>query len=981
MTIKEHDNNIYTKEEQDKITLYLKNIVQRYFEIENNMSQSTVEAIIIQAYTRLKEILNAESKKFIIAVNEKSGAIDFSIKDLDGEPLFDKKTAFNKNFCEDGKEQKDTIVMGNDSRLYDKRKPLDHIHTIDDIDGLRNILDNLNGEADYSHVHNNKDVLDMIRYTGSRVSIDLVLLDDIKSLSEESLKRFTETNEYASNIHQEYANQLVDIIRIVKNRLEYIKSQIDSWISWLDKSKIYSDIEVKRFKVAIYRILEHYLSNKEYDKIKDIFNNCIKNKSTVSTGVDFSNDKFVIQQIDAKEQGSISGEVYFMPFMWKDGITYISSEPIEKSFGNVNNDIINMYLRYIKNNVKHKIKLPYVYKINNNDILIMNYYINSNNELIYRIQRQTLLPALIKHNLMLNVSIGHEQSSDIKELIVSNDDSAQTVQTNLRPVHTDILSVDTNNVIFKATKGIYDQQNNQTEINLDWTVDGDNSYILYRKHEGEEEWESLMSNTVIKSSNTQVLEDIYEASGIHQIKRGSDTYTLVTDPAQKQTSWKVDGNFITSSVNESRYDIMLTLSSFTTYKHTCTLTTSAISNDNGVISVIISAIKTGNKLYTLSLVVSRTQQQGLVSYTNMPPGISLVYNLYQSDEKVITTIQTTNATSDWTPKTKYSLTIKKDMNKLMLFLSDFYEMENAEDYDNNKISRTANYTITMKEIKNQTGKDFGYGMIGYGNISQQFATIVGIDFVSYGSYTDTSYNDKVTNYGLVGINLSGSRTSITKEQNLYKYNYHVKADYSALPDVWQYRLGVCKAANWDNINEETDSLEPYTYSDILSIDISHDDDFTIGVYYGDSAGPMVLALQNDVPTIENVYGNKFNISNITSTQDGLIHHLDFDATLNYFLDKFIFAKTQTLDTDIMSEYNLSKESIDNNTQPYLYPVNASYNVHYDSNGTDIIAFDNSTEQTDENEYDIGYLYSMSYNNIKLNDLFPDAEIIIQQLGK
>ena len=229
--------------------------------------------------------------------------------------------------------------------------------------------------------------------------------------------------------------------------------------------------------------------------------------------------------------------------------------------------------------------------------------------------------------------------------------------------------------------------------------------------------------------------------------------------------------------------------------------------------------------------------------------------------------------------------------------------------------------------------------------------------------------------------MSGSRTSITKEQDLYKYNYHVKADYSALPDIWQYRLGVCKAANWDNINDETDSLEPYTYSDILSIDISHDDDFAIGVYYGDSAGPMVLALQNDVPTIENVYENKFNISNITSTQDGLIHHLDFDATLNYFLDKFIFAKTQTLDTDIMSEYDLSKESIDNNTQPYLYPVNALYNVHYDSNGTDIIAFDNSTEQTDEDEYDIGYLYSMSYNNIKLNDLFPDAEIIIQQLGK
>ena len=153
MALKEHDNNIITKEENDPVTIYLKNIIQRYFQIENDISQETKEAIIIQAYTRLKEYLNAFTNQYIICINERSGAIDLAIRDFGGEEAFDKNDAFNKDFCDVitetktlwngtdetynnyGEEQADHIVAGDDDRLYDARIPLAHIHTIDEING------------------------------------------------------------------------------------------------------------------------------------------------------------------------------------------------------------------------------------------------------------------------------------------------------------------------------------------------------------------------------------------------------------------------------------------------------------------------------------------------------------------------------------------------------------------------------------------------------------------------------------------------------------------------------------------------------------------------------------------------------------------------------------------------------------------------------------------------------------------------------
>ena len=47
MNLREHENNHFTKE-KNEIEKYLLRIIQRYFDIENNLTKESVEAIIIE---------------------------------------------------------------------------------------------------------------------------------------------------------------------------------------------------------------------------------------------------------------------------------------------------------------------------------------------------------------------------------------------------------------------------------------------------------------------------------------------------------------------------------------------------------------------------------------------------------------------------------------------------------------------------------------------------------------------------------------------------------------------------------------------------------------------------------------------------------------------------------------------------------------------------------------------------------------------
>ena len=425
MALKEHENNIITKQYDDPITNYLRNIIQRYFQIENEISQENKEAIIIQAYTRLKEILNAYSNKYIICINERSGNIDLFIRDFGGEEAFDKNTAFNKDFCdvttksatlwnddvEDyfnyGEEQEDHLVAGDDDRLSDARVPLAHIHTIDEINGLREKLEEYNLINGGFHLHTNQNILNMLIYTGSRVSIDLVLIEDLVARVEKSVERFKETDEYFTSLAQRYINQLQDIFTPIYNKLKYIDENIDSWISnFVRDANTYTDVKNVSFKKYIHTLLENYLSNEEYNLLKDALEHSIRvvESDTISVaGANFTlND---LDSINTKtEQQYHQGE----PFNVKYGYTKLALSCVcnKQITGNVlqyftNNNIINgdieVFFEYDYDGKHYRDALPHVYSLNNSqhDFIYADYEIDESNNINVYFKRLSCLPVYL----------------------------------------------------------------------------------------------------------------------------------------------------------------------------------------------------------------------------------------------------------------------------------------------------------------------------------------------------------------------------------------------------------------------------------------------------------------------------------------------------------------------------------------------------------------------------------------------------------
>ena len=72
MSIKENDNQIYTKYYDDPITNYLRNIIQRYFEIEYDNSIEKREAFLIKALIliQIKQLLYITTKQKHIIITE-----------------------------------------------------------------------------------------------------------------------------------------------------------------------------------------------------------------------------------------------------------------------------------------------------------------------------------------------------------------------------------------------------------------------------------------------------------------------------------------------------------------------------------------------------------------------------------------------------------------------------------------------------------------------------------------------------------------------------------------------------------------------------------------------------------------------------------------------------------------------------------------------------------------------------------------------
>lgn len=258
--MKEHDDFNYTKE-KDEVERYLLRVIHRYFQVEDEYSKSQIESIIIEAIKRLKQWL-VKDKGFIFSMNRRTGHLHVTIQDFNGEPVFEKRLAFNKDFGNIA----DTICEGDDPRLSDEREPNEHVHEIEDIQGLQDALDALI-EARGFHVHKNKNVLDMLRYTGTAVEFDLIIIEYLEKSLEDYLKRI---DYYATLLKGYYSNHIEKLTLIITEIIKIIDElrAIDyTAIDWLDEAKLYARTKAGTIKSKVLLYAMKCWTKESYDEI------------------------------------------------------------------------------------------------------------------------------------------------------------------------------------------------------------------------------------------------------------------------------------------------------------------------------------------------------------------------------------------------------------------------------------------------------------------------------------------------------------------------------------------------------------------------------------------------------------------------------------------------------------------------------------------------------------------------------------------
>lgn len=265
MALEQHEDNRFTKE-RDDVEKYLLRIIQRYFDIQNVYTQESIEAIIIESLTRYKQSIFHEKGGFIFSLNQKTGHIVLTIRDFGGEEAFEKQSAFNKDFGDEA----DTICEGNDPRLEDEREPLPHEHEISDVKGLSERLKKII-PSNKMHIHKNKNVLDMLTYTGTKTEIDLIVLDYL----EENLKKYYDNLLYYQREEKAITNKAIEdlssYITVIEQDLDYAKSLIENAVTWLEDAYKYTDNQVDLLKDKFTRLLLKYMTQDDVQSLKEYF--------------------------------------------------------------------------------------------------------------------------------------------------------------------------------------------------------------------------------------------------------------------------------------------------------------------------------------------------------------------------------------------------------------------------------------------------------------------------------------------------------------------------------------------------------------------------------------------------------------------------------------------------------------------------------------------------------------------------------------
>ena len=278
MRMEELSDNRYVKG-TDTVERYLLNLVQEYFKNSNIASTTSREYIIKRAVERMKEEITFDSIGVLSVTlpdgEVRTGAVTITLEDLNGEPLISPKlSAFNVNF---GTEQ-NTACEGNDPRLSDARKPLEHEHEISDIKNLEGILSTLTGKIErvngFLHTHDNTNVLDILVYTGDNTTIDLA---DIENIEDEIIRIVEEIRSELVAYRQEISDKVTAINQEIANingQIANIRQYIlDTNKEYYDLSKAYTDIAIENAQVEINAMLDTLITAPMLSDVLEVANN------------------------------------------------------------------------------------------------------------------------------------------------------------------------------------------------------------------------------------------------------------------------------------------------------------------------------------------------------------------------------------------------------------------------------------------------------------------------------------------------------------------------------------------------------------------------------------------------------------------------------------------------------------------------------------------------------------------------------------
>ena len=277
MRMEELSDSRYIKN-TDQVERYLLNLVEQYYKNSNVSSPASREYIIKRAVQRMKEEISFDNMGVLsITIPDgevKTGAVSLTLEDLNGEPLISHKlSAFNVPF---GNEQ-NTACEGNDPRLSDARVPLNHEHEISDIVGLEGQLSTLEGllirTGQFEHEHDNKNILDMLVYTGDKNTIDLTLLDTMKDKIQELVDQIRqEIIDNKSEINTKITKVNTKITK-TKHQIEDLKQFIiDKNKEYYQKSIDYTDTKITETENVLNAKIENLVTKEMLNGILDIAN-------------------------------------------------------------------------------------------------------------------------------------------------------------------------------------------------------------------------------------------------------------------------------------------------------------------------------------------------------------------------------------------------------------------------------------------------------------------------------------------------------------------------------------------------------------------------------------------------------------------------------------------------------------------------------------------------------------------------------------